>query len=109
MNQTIRVLEVTKGILETEGWIKNALHREGEGYCLVGGLDEAARLLGCSDMSAYTVLHELVGADDRGIAPWNNAPERIKGEVLELLDRGIEVVRQREALEDEQDKSAINF
>lgn len=86
-------------VLKTRGWIQGRDRNE-DGYCLVGALiqarvvhldlfPEARQEVLDAHSEAYNRLYlELADADyNDSITGWNDAPERTKDEVVELLER----------------------
>lgn len=94
---TTDIILKAKALIERDGWIRKSYRLDAadgtcQGRCLVGAIRDATIALGLTPIgenrfAAYRAARERLTsrvADDNLVA-WNDAPERTKAEVLELL------------------------
>lgn len=80
------LIEQAANLIETYGWIQGQYGDETMGYCVMGALERAASA-GALDrkeaVRAGLALGRQVGA--AAITIYNDAPERTKNEVIDLM------------------------
>ena len=82
LSETTVTLMKARNILE-KGWCQGALQK-GDRYCILGALDEA----GFGSLRPAACIQSVCGDGD--IAHFNDAPNRIHAEVLEVMDKAIQ-------------------
>ena len=91
------VLREAARILMRDGWIQGALHGDnGAGHCAIGATCAARDELGLSftlsDSAGFMLFRWLLREYGplRGVAAWNDAPERTAEDVILALKRAAE-------------------
>ena len=80
------VLKEAAQIIEEHGWVQGKPGRPGEGYCMVGAIQEVSGFTPCL-ITAVGLVRSITQED---LAYWNDQPGRTKEEVLHVLRKAAE-------------------
>lgn len=102
---SVEILETARNAIRTYGWVQGYYGRKEEGFCLNGALRYAATGeaftppgFGTRERDSYkeagAILWELIKPSGKiSMTHWNDAAFRTKTEVLDILERAIDIAR----------------
>jgi hypothetical protein len=79
-------------LIDEVGWVQGLFYTQDDkgyttGYCLAGAINAVGR------RALHSCIRDIIGAET---TEWNDNPIRTKIEVLDVIDKAIEVARKRE-------------
>lgn len=89
-NPTLYVLQEARKTIAEKGWIQGKFHGDNGEFCLSGAINRVLPMdIDLSDIHYEQRIHDVIGT--RNFVRWNDNPSRTKEEVLEMLDKAIEL------------------